>query len=52
MARLSNTCAGIDCQIDDVDCDESDDAVCVENVSLPIFPERTEGRLAQDGNTK
>ncbi|CBY38889.1 unnamed protein product [Oikopleura dioica] len=54
QARLVKTCAGIDCKVDDVDCEVWEEGVCLTNVQLPKFPKGLADmkltRLAQDGN--
>ena len=54
QARLVETCAGIDCKVDDVNCEVWEEGVCLTNVKLPKFPKGLADmkltRLAQDGN--
>jgi len=54
QARLVKTCAGVDCQVEDVNCEVWEEGVCLTNVKLPKFPKGLADmkltRLAQDGN--
>ncbi|CAG5109954.1 Oidioi.mRNA.OKI2018_I69.chr2.g4420.t1.cds [Oikopleura dioica] len=55
QGRLIKTCEKVDCEVDNVNCDEWNEGVCLENVSLPKVPNLNKtpmklSRLAQDGN--